>query len=277
MMIVNPKTKLLLDAFINRPSSSVIVAGGINTGAEQIVLDLTTQLLGESSKHNIVQLFPEDGKGIGVEQARDFKKSLTNLVKSKSEIARVAIVWSADTATPEAQNAFLKLIEEPAKQTLLILQVSDSQKLLQTITSRCQTIPVLPITKTQATEYGENRGLPLNEVQKALLITGGESKLFSDYLNKGADSVDESIAEAKQFITEPVFNRLLKAKQYEKSESIQALLNNIEKLSAGGLHASKNDKVHRWVNILKEVKDCRDKLSRNVSPKLIYLRLCISI
>ena len=95
-MIVNPKTKLLFDAFLNRPFSSVIVAGGVDAGAEQIVLDLTTQLLDESCRHNIVQLFPEDGKGIGVEQARNFKKSLTSLVKSKSDIARVAIVWSAD-------------------------------------------------------------------------------------------------------------------------------------------------------------------------------------
>jgi len=276
-MIVNPKTRLLIDSFINRPSSSVIVAGSLDSGAEQIVLDLTTMLLDESSKHNIIQLFPEEGKGIGVEQAREFKKSLTSLVKGKSSIARIAIVWSADLATSEAQNSFLKLIEEPAKQTLLILQVSKSQKLLPTITSRCQTIPVLPITKAQAIEYGESVGFQVGVVQKALLLTGGESKVFLEYLNKGADTVDEFIANAKQFISEPVFSRLLKAKLYEKSDNIHALLDNIEKLSVGGLHASKNDKILRWVNILKEVKDCRDKLSRNVSPKLIYLRLCLSI
>lgn len=276
-MIVNPKTKLLLDSFINRPSSSVIVAGSVDSGSEQIVRDLTEHLLDKQSRHNIVQLFPEDGKGIGVEQARNFKKSLTSLVKSKSDIARVAIVWSADTATPEAQNSFLKLIEEPAKQTLLILQVSNSQKLLPTITSRCQTIPVLPITKEQAIEYGKSAGLETGVIQKAMLITGGESKLFIDYLNKGSDAVDKLLTDAKQFITAPVFDRLLQAKRYEKADSIHELLNNIEKLSAGGLHASKHDKMQRWVNILNEVKDCRDKLSRNVSPKLIYLRLCISI
>lgn len=276
-MIVNPKTKLLVDSFINRPSSSVIVAGNIDSGSEQIVRDLTEQLLNKQSRHNIVQLFPEDGKGIGVEQARNFKKTLTSLVKSKSDIARVAIVWSADLATPEAQNAFLKLIEEPAKQTLLILQTNDTQKLLSTITSRCQTIPVLPITKLQAMEYGKSTGLEPDDIKKTLLITGGESKLFVDYLIKGSGTVDKSLNDAKQFITAPVFDRLLQVKQFEKAENIHELLNNIEKLSAGGLHASKNDKMQRWVNILNEVKDCRDKLSRNVSPKLIYLRLCISI
>lgn len=276
-MIINPKTKLLLEAFINRPSSSVIVAGSMAGGAEQVVQKLVTNLLDESSRHNIVQLFPEEGKGIGVEQSRNFKKSLTSLVKSKSDIARIAIIWSADLATPEAQNAFLKLIEEPTKQTLLILHVTNSEKLLPTITSRCQVVPVLPITKIQATEYGESKNILATDIQKALLITSGQSKLFEEYLNKGSEIIDETIIQAKQFITEPVFSRLIKSKQYEKSDNIYTLLENIEKLSSSGLHASKNDKVNRWVNILKEIKDCRNKLERNVSPKLIYLRLCISI
>jgi len=276
-MIVNPKTKLLLDAFAGRPSSSIIVAGSSDTGVEQIINDLVEKLLDKPSRHDIVQVKPEDGKVIVIEQVRDFKKSLTSLVKSKSDIARVAIVWSADTTTKEGQNALLKLIEEPAKQTLLILQVSDRKLLLPTILSRCQTIPVLPITKAQAVEYAKSLGLTEETAQKALLFSSGESKLFSEYLENNSESSGGSILEAKQFISEPVFSRVQKSKQYEKSEQIHNLLNDIEKLSTGGLHNSIHGKHLRWVGILKEVKSCRLLLNKNVSPKLIFIRLCISI
>jgi DNA polymerase-3 subunit delta' len=58
---------------------------------------------------------------------------------------RVAIVDPADLLSREAQHAFLKTLEEPRPDTILILVTSRPSALLATINSRCQRIAFGPI------------------------------------------------------------------------------------------------------------------------------------
>ena len=51
---------------------------------------------------------------------------------------KVAIMTDADRLRAEAANAFLKLLEEPAPQTVFVLTTSRPDRLLPTILSRCQ-------------------------------------------------------------------------------------------------------------------------------------------
>jgi len=50
----------------------------------------------------------------------------------------VVIVLEADLATTEAQNALLKLLEEPPASTVIVLVTSRADRLLPTIVSRCR-------------------------------------------------------------------------------------------------------------------------------------------
>lgn len=54
--------------------------------------------------------------------------------------------------TKSAQNAFLKLLEEPRAGVHFIIATHRYDKLLPTITSRCQSLPLLPITDSQSNE-----------------------------------------------------------------------------------------------------------------------------
>ncbi len=53
---------------------------------------------------------------------------------------KVVIIEEADRMNTEAQNSFLKTLEEPKGQTLIVLLSNRPSTLLQTIFSRCQTI-----------------------------------------------------------------------------------------------------------------------------------------
>ncbi|MEM6335873.1 MAG: DNA polymerase III subunit delta', partial [Bacteroidota bacterium] len=53
---------------------------------------------------------------------------------------KVAILIGADTLRVEAANAFLKLLEEPAPNTVFILTTSRPDRILPTILSRCQRV-----------------------------------------------------------------------------------------------------------------------------------------
>ena len=51
-----------------------------------------------------------------------------------------AVILRAETLTLEAQNALLKLLEEPPEDTVLILVTHDKELLLPTVVSRCEIV-----------------------------------------------------------------------------------------------------------------------------------------
>ena len=57
---------------------------------------------------------------------------------------KVAIISDADRLQPQAANAFLKTLEEPPKDSLLLLLSALPEALPDTILSRCIAIPLAP-------------------------------------------------------------------------------------------------------------------------------------
>jgi len=58
---------------------------------------------------------------------------------------KVAIVKGFETANQSAANAFLKTLEEPPGNVILILTATTAETLLPTITSRCRTLGLRPL------------------------------------------------------------------------------------------------------------------------------------
>ena len=73
---------------------------------------------------------------IGVEELRDFREDMF-LSSTESEF-KFYIIEDGDILTPAAQNALLKVLEEPPKNVHIIILVSEADKLLSTIKSRTQ-------------------------------------------------------------------------------------------------------------------------------------------
>ena len=69
-----------------------------------------------------------------------------NLTPNES-IFKIYIIEDADQMTIQASNAFLKTLEEPPADTIIILTTSRPNSLLPTILSRCQQVPFQPIPK----------------------------------------------------------------------------------------------------------------------------------
>ena len=60
---------------------------------------------------------------------------------------RVFIIQDADLLTPQAQNALLKVIEEPPAGVLFLLLCKQRSQMLRTILSRTQTLKLAPLPK----------------------------------------------------------------------------------------------------------------------------------
>jgi DNA polymerase III subunit delta' len=78
---------------------------------------------------------------VGVEEIRDLEHTLH--LAAPDGACKVGVVVEADRMNDQAANAFLKTLEEPPRNTLLLLLTANPQRLLPTILSRCVRIPLL--------------------------------------------------------------------------------------------------------------------------------------
>lgn len=88
-------------------------------------------------KHPDVHTVKPESKSrrIQIEQIRDFTSAIA--LKAMSARVKAGIVTDADCMNEAAQNAFLKTLEEPPANTIIILLTAEPQRLLPTILSRC--------------------------------------------------------------------------------------------------------------------------------------------
>lgn len=112
-----------------------IVTGGTADERNESV----TSLLKERSvsPYDTITITPE-GPSIGVDDVRGVASRLS--IHTIASPCHAVVVSDAHTMTTEAQNAFLKTLEEPPGGALIILQTSEPEVLLPTILSRCQLV-----------------------------------------------------------------------------------------------------------------------------------------
>ena len=88
---------------------------------------------------DVTVLFPKE-KSIKVDEIRSLRKEA--FIKPNEAASRVFVIQSADTMNDEAQNALLKLLEEPPETVGLILTASSRSRLLPTVRSRLMLLNV---------------------------------------------------------------------------------------------------------------------------------------
>ncbi len=86
----------------------------------------------------------KDKKTIGVDQIRRITEDVA--VKPFYSDRKVYIINEGEALTPEAQNAFLKTLEEPPEYAVFIIVAEKSEVLLPTVLSRCELIHFPPVS-----------------------------------------------------------------------------------------------------------------------------------
>ena len=83
-------------------------------------------------------LIQPDNSTIRIKHIRDLKAWAH--LKPFHKTHKIAVIAHLHTASHEAQNALLKLVEEPPNQTQIVLHANDQNNILPTIVSRCHII-----------------------------------------------------------------------------------------------------------------------------------------
>ncbi|MBS1514180.1 MAG: AAA family ATPase [Bacteroidetes bacterium] len=105
----------------------------------------------EKSKNPYHKIQLEKANFIRISSIREIK-DLIYLTGTENR-TKVFLISDADNMNPQSANALLKILEEPPKNSLLILTTSKLNSLLPTIIGRCQKIHFDSIGKSELTGY----------------------------------------------------------------------------------------------------------------------------
>jgi DNA polymerase III subunit delta' len=132
----------------NRLGHAYLISGPPGSGKQQLAADLASLVNGtppgdvfSARAREIFVARPESkSRRIVIEQIRDLEHTLQ--MRARNGRRKVAIISDADRLQPQAANAFLKTLEEPPKDSLLLLLTALPEALPETILSRCIAIPL---------------------------------------------------------------------------------------------------------------------------------------
>lgn len=274
-LLLHPKNRLNVDRFLSHPSHAALIVGPEGAGKTTLVNSMAAEILNIDESKIQSSIFKIDGlEGDGIMQVRGIRNFLRLKTTGSGNIRRVIIIERMDKLGIEAQNALLKTLEEPPVDTVLLLTATDLSHLLETIVSRVLTITILPLPKDTAVVDDDN---PVKA--RAYALSGGYAGAFKALLQEDQEhSIAASVVAAKQFLSQPIFDRLCEVDSLSKDRQKTAdLLNGIERCLYAALKTSKQQSVKTIVHKLLYVSTCKLAIPKSVNNKLLLTSLSIHL
>lgn len=285
-MVVHPLTAQQLEQYRTEPSHALLLVGPAGAGKGTIAQRLAKQVLGSTvsdANNASIRHIQADEKGtISIEVVRELRQFVRLKTTGAQEIRRAIIVEHADGMTTEAQNSFLKLLEEPPRDTIIIVTVNTLGSLLPTIRSRVQTITVQTPTQEAVTAFfGSTHNA--KSVTQSYFLSGGLPGLMQALLaSDNAHPLMQSVTQAKEILQQPTYERLLHIESLSKQkENALTVCEALARMAQAGLQqASKKQdrkRLEQWHKISKAVFAAQQQLAQNANLKLTLTNLLLQL
>lgn len=172
---------LLADSFRSRLEGlranlppSILLSGEVGVGLATIAHYLSQHIEQIIQPLNTKGEVDQNAGSISIEVIR----SLYQATRGKAQQDFAIIIDDADRMTIPAQQAFLKLLEEPPASAHFILTSHVPEKLLATIQSRVLMIRVPQISRTQSMSYLKRQRIDEETIRQLLFVADGRPALL---------------------------------------------------------------------------------------------------
>lgn len=248
----------------------LILTGKPGVGLRTIATELAH--LGAGKQGSVITIEPDEKGLISISSIKELYAS----TRSKLTSNKVVIIDNADSMSLDAQNAFLKLLEEPVSGIHFLLTSHVPELLLATINSRLQHVLIQPINKHQMDDLIAGSGnLSATEKAQAAFIAEGlpaEIKRINDDENY-KKSVFDLAATAKSMLTASQYQKLIICDKLSSDRNLS--LHAVEimaRMLRMQLKSRQDDQLLDYVNTLTDV---YEHLQKNAHVRTQLLRLCI--
>lgn len=263
-----------LESYLKNPGIPLIIYGEKYLYIELILNYLAQKVLSLNNLEfktypYLLKIKPIDNK-IGIDQIKEINKFIELKVPSQKDFNRIILIFSSNKMTIEAQNAFLKNLEEPPMGTIYLSSSNDLNKMLTTIKSRCLKIRIVKPTEQEIIDYYKHQGYKIESIKKAINISNSLPKLLNKILENKNDEIDEKVKIAKQIISSDSFNRLKLVDTLNKDkDSLKDILYIVKQMSKFGILSKSFQESKQWLNILSRAIDAEYSLEKQVQIKTV--------
>jgi len=136
----------------------------------------------------------EDAQQIKVDQVRGLIESL--MLKSYRGGFKVGVIEGAEALNANGANAFLKTLEEPGADTVLIMIARPNHRLPPTVASRCLRLALRPPETGAGLAWLNAQAKPAHSWDAALALAGGAPLLALELDASGVAALDADMREA---------------------------------------------------------------------------------
>jgi DNA polymerase III subunit delta' len=279
-------------------SHAHIFSGEDGVGKSLVAKAAALKIIGKDKDRDYADIIeyriPKNKKSIGVNEVRELIEEINK--KPVEGDKKIIIIYEAHHMTQEAQNAFLKTVEEPPSGIFIMLLCDNLETILDTIKSRCQIYKfhrlsendMMSFLKKEFPEFSKDElkplmafsdGIPgrgesfvkdsslknIRDITEEILIN--INKKNKDQILKYEDSLVKYKVEWQEVLT--WFLSYIRDVLVYKETGNDGLLINIDKLD-GIKVLSESFSFNKLNGIIDIIKTTRQKLERNVNPGLVF-------
>lgn len=285
-LVIHEQTAAAVQQYLARPSHAVLLSGAEGLGKTLLARAIAEELLGRrpgtlGDYEHFRLITPLEGKQtIVVEQIRDLQPFLALKVPGKQGISRIVLLDDAHLMNVQAQNALLKMLEEPPVGTVLLLITSRPDQLLPTIRSRVTSIAVHAPSGEQVVRYFSGQGHTEATIRRALLMSDGSLKRMQELLSdtEGQSTMFDAV---KQLLGSNNFERLCQidavAKDKQVARQFVTALQQLADASARRAAETGAASLAKWFGILQAAITADEALAKNGNAKLVLTDLVLAL
>jgi DNA polymerase-3 subunit delta' len=286
-LVLHGTTKEQLQHFISSPVHAVLLTGPDGIGKTAVAEGLIDALLGlDASKlasypHYVV-VQPVNNT-ISIDAIRELQKFLRLKTIGDRPLRRAVLIEHAGHMTTEAQNAYLKLLEEPPADTIMVVTADTPRALLPTIMSRVQSVAIHPPTKEQLQPLLDASGKDADTLRQAYFLSGGLPGLLSALIaGDETHPLLQSVSDAKSLLQKTPYERLATvdalSKQKDSAKMLVSALSRIaEAMLEQAAQKGETARIKQWHRIRTAALQTSEALDQSANAKLALSNLFLHL
>lgn len=272
-LLLHDSTRNILDALAKQPPQGLLLVGPEGIGKLTLAKLWARQICSQSTDVRIIS--PDDKGTISIEAVR----GLYQATRSKQDGRQAIIIERIDRMSIEAENAFLKLLEEPRPGLTFILTSMRLESLLPTIRSRIQHIELrqLPDSAIRSLIMSKKPGIAQGDLAQITFLAHGRPGVALTLLDNSESlpKQRERMQLAKQLISAKLYERFSQINKIATSRdeclaTLDAMARIIEVQISS---ATDTAALRQWLQIATVLEDAAIAVSNNgnVKAQLLYL------
>lgn len=287
-ILVHRQTQAQLKKIIAHPPHAIALIGptgiGKRTLAEQLIASILDTTPENLARYPYFKAYEPERGSISIEVARRVITFTALKTTGHKGVRRAVLIQDAHFLTREAQNALLKIFEEPPADTLLVLTITETARILPTLLSRITTFTVQAPSYDETVDFFVQAGYSQGDISQYYHMSGGLPGLIQELLEAPEDHpLVHSVSLTKDVLRSDYFQRLTMVDTIAKEQQAVPLVQALCHVSRSALYMeAKRPEVseaalQKWARILSASEHAHKKLVHNGQAKLVLTDLFLHI